>query len=1233
MRGKETLWKQTTKLPLLILFMAVFLWGGVPRVNAADAFTGEATQLPTITITPYIDNEEYTWQYLPLEIDSKHTLSVQAVASDGSTPTYVWKDKDGKPIESESTNALEITKGIGNESYSVEVTTKSGGFESCSFFLYPEETLQVTQWIGEEQTTSVSCQPGQSVTLEVDANSTYDNNNIKYQWYAEDLGHPIKHAKESKYTLQKHNKGREIYYCEINDGNYIFVAYFEVRLKDTLSVMQYVNGSPYYEFTTMECKENEVCHLEVSATSTIEGADIKYRWSYSGLDGSYDLDGDGPTYDFKVEEGEWQVKCLIDDGNDSMLYSFRLRTENSLSGEQYINDRKGSYGRFVRGEPIEMEVRVNSSLNDTLTYQWYQGYWCDDSTIMNGEQNSSLNIEKGEDTESQYICKVSDGVFTREYRFNISSINTLRLTGYVNDDVDNDDMYYFAPEEVVTLRVTANSSYENEQLEYQWYEETEEGRVDLTPEDGSPNVCKVKKGGGTDYYRCMVSDGNTQGVYYFNLYEEKDGGTFICIPYIDGVRYDSGMGEEQYVYKYDCKIGQTLTLRAEVLAGGEDVISRQWEVYDDQNGWTSLGEKEETITVKIDSNSTKEYRCKVTCGNKTGALYYNLTAQDEEEPGDNGELQVISYVNGKQSSEIEGKIGEKVNLSLEVINAPENITYQWYKKEDMDTADVILKGETGTEYIHTIQKGIGSISCGIYSNGKQIHSMIFDVRVTGESQNTLTVNEYSINGQPTDKLECKPGQEVTLKVNATSTTGNDISYTWYREGGVKLGGGDSYAFSQTQYQNIYCLISDGVSDVYQWFELDIDYYDWFVSQYIDGEKTNEAIRKEGTPVKLEVKADGENADKLTYQWFNNKNNILGTESDLSVETGAKEETYKCKVSDGYQTEVYWFYLKPEGDIIVTPRINGEKADEITLDVGDTAELKVDVSGTTDGITYQWYVSKDESAFRPLGTSAVQRVIGDNSYAAYLCVVRVGTIEEKVYFYTYYEGDAGEHVHVWNDGVITKEPTQTETGIKTYTCLTCGETKEEILDKLPPTTEDIKPSNPTTGTKPSTQPSQQTPSAQQPQTPSASASSPAPAIGATLVASDKKTVYKVTGSNTVEYKKAGANKAKVTIPSTVTYQGRKYQVTSIGTKAFKNNKKLKKVVIPSTVRKIGKQAFINCKKLKSITIKTNKLNAKAIGSKAFKGINAKATIKVPKKKLKLYKKILRAKGVSASVRIK
>ena len=39
-------------------------------------------------------------------------------------------------------------------------------------------------------------------------------------------------------------------------------------------------------------------------------------------------------------------------------------------------------------------------------------------------------------------------------------------------------------------------------------------------------------------------------------------------------------------------------------------------------------------------------------------------------------------------------------------------------------------------------------------------------------------------------------------------------------------------------------------------------------------------------------------------------------------------------------------------------------------------------------------------------------------------------------------------HVWGDGVITKNPTCTEKGIRTYTCSNCGETKTEEIDMLP-----------------------------------------------------------------------------------------------------------------------------------------------------------------------------------------
>lgn len=67
------------------------------------------------------------------------------------------------------------------------------------------------------------------------------------------------------------------------------------------------------------------------------------------------------------------------------------------------------------------------------------------------------------------------------------------------------------------------------------------------------------------------------------------------------------------------------------------------------------------------------------------------------------------------------------------------------------------------------------------------------------------------------------------------------------------------------------------------------------------------------------------------------------------------------------------------------------------------------------------------------------------------------------------------------------------------------------------------------------------------------------------------------------------------------------------------KKLKKVTIGKNIAKIGANAFSGNKNLKTITVKS--ANIKSVGAKAFKGISKKAKIKVPKSKLKAYKKLL------------
>lgn len=98
----------------------------------------------------------------------------------------------------------------------------------------------------------------------------------------------------------------------------------------------------------------------------------------------------------------------------------------------------------------------------------------------------------------------------------------------------------------------------------------------------------------------------------------------------------------------------------------------------------------------------------------------------------------------------------------------------------------------------------------------------------------------------------------------------------------------------------------------------------------------------------------------------------------------------------------------------------------------------------------------------------------------------------------------------------------------------------------------------------------------------------------------------------------------TIEKTVMYKGYTFKITSIASNAFKNCKKLKKITIGANVTTIGKNAFYGAKKLNRIYVKSTKI--KSVGKNALKGINKKAVIKVPKKKLSKYKKLFRKSKV-------
>ena len=212
-------------------------------------------------------------------------------------------------------------------------------------------------------------------------------------------------------------------------------------------------------------------------------------------------------------------------------------------------------------------------------------------------------------------------------------------------------------------------------------------------------------------------------------------------------------------------------------------------------------------------------------------------------------------------------------------------------------------------------------------------------------------------------------------------------------------------------------------------------------------------------------------------------------------------------------------------------------------------------------------------------------------------------------------------HTWNNGVITKPATIAEEGVKTYTCTVCGVTRTETIAKLPmPTVTPVPTATPT------------------PAITSAPTVTPTPSVSVGTKITDKKTgnIYKVTSSRSSSQTVAFiGNKVKtsVTIPTTIKIKGATYKVTEISTNAFKNNRKLKKVVISQNIVRIGKNAFYGCKKLTSITIKSSRLTLKNIGKNAFKNTSPKATVKVPKKQKVLYNQILKKRGLNKKAKVK
>ena len=110
-----------------------------------------------------------------------------------------------------------------------------------------------------------------------------------------------------------------------------------------------------------------------------------------------------------------------------------------------------------------------------------------------------------------------------------------------------------------------------------------------------------------------------------------------------------------------------------------------------------------------------------------------------------------------------------------------------------------------------------------------------------------------------------------------------------------------------------------------------------------------------------------------------------------------------------------------------------------------------------------------------------------------------------------------------------------------------------------------------------------------------------------------TTYTILNTKTrqVAYTKTTSKSTKIKIADAIKINGVKYTVTKISDDAFKNNKKIKEIVIGKNISIIGKNAFKGCDKLKTMTI-TSKV--KVIGANAFSGDKKLTALTITSNKL-------------------